>query len=175
MTRNQLRLAFVLVLLAGVAGTCIHQRATRAGAEKQELKAVKRSLEVKAAEGKVVQEERVLAGKALDQSQKRTEISRPKALRAQAVIAERGKVGEVPDYLAQPITDLIDHTHTLERENADFRQLVTVDSAVIKNLGEQLVLKTRELDLTPKAPRCGMKCGMAAGGVLVLLILGAAK
>lgn len=176
LTQPTLRAWFILVVAGGLAVSWIVDRARSAGAKEHQLQEVRRVSHLKVAEGKVVQAERVSAGKAASSSHGLSELSRGAALKARdSIVVIKQDVGGIPERLQKPIGDLLTHDDNLERENADLRQLATVDTAVIKNLSEQLGLKTQELELQPKPSRCGGKCGAVIGAAAVLLILGAAK
>lgn len=164
MTRRSLWIAFVAVVVGSLAVAWVVAGAHRSGAKENQLQEVRKVLVLKTAEGKVVQKERLLAGQAATSSHTRTELSRPAAIKSRHDIRVlESEHPEVLNYLKEPVDNLLTHDDNLERENADLRQLATVDTSVVKNLTERLELKQTELELTPKPSRCGRKCGIVLG------------
>lgn len=178
MTRRSLWIIFAAVVVGSLAVAGIVGSAHRSGANENKLQEVRKVLELKATEGKVVEQKRLVVGKAAASSHTRTELSRPAAIKSRHDIRVlESEHPEVLNYLKEPVDNLLTHDDNLERENADLRQLATVDTSVVKNLTERLELKQTELELTPKPSRCGRKCGITLGilGTLgAAIVLGAA-
>lgn len=169
-----LKLAFAAVVVGGIAASWIYYSGSRAGANKNELQEVRRVESTKTGEGKVIDQKRLLAGKAAATSEARSDASRARYGKARRVLWVADSAGEIPPELKQPVADVIQHTDNVERENLDLRRLAFVDTTLVKNLTERLELKQKELELVPKAPRCGWKCGAVVGTVLTLAVIIAA-